>query len=145
MSATETKSEIQRRLSLLRDAPLASAAAGLLNTLGYRSDKTLRLEPNTAETFIETFVGDRTFNREKGRTDEWRSVDLLFQLTDDEIREIAGGQSGFVFDSTATYNGARVESYLFFAIELSGAGYTRTALADAPNPGPVRKEIHELV
>ena len=60
--------------------PLAEAATGLFNALGYKSKKTLRLEPNTRESFIAEFVKGRPFNRDAALLDDWQTVDFLFQL-----------------------------------------------------------------
>ncbi len=65
-------------------------------------------------------------NPDRALTKKWKSIDLLFQLTEEEISnnpnlEIDFGGGGI--DKT------RMESYLFFAIKLSGGHYTRTQLS----------------
>ena len=66
----------------------------------------------------------------------WKSVDFLFQLTDEEIRTSANQQ--FDFESKGAYNGSIINSYLFFAIELKGSHYSRTALAG------ITREVNKL-
>lgn len=67
---------------------------------------------------------------------EWKTVDFLFQLTDDEVR--AGGNRQFDFESKNAFNGAVINSYLFFAIELKGNHYSRSALAG------ITREVNKL-
>jgi adenine-specific DNA-methyltransferase len=137
MNPTEQKTQIEQHLAAFRQGTLAVNATALLGTLGYRSDKTLTLAPNNAQTFLETFAGGKGINREKARMAEWETVDLLFQLTDAEIG-VSGGQSAFDFDSAKRLDNARIESYLFFAIGLKASGYTRTQLAD------ITREVNKL-
>ena len=122
------KKEIEQALYQFTGGDLAGNAKKLLNVLGYRSQRTMPLEPNTPDEFLAVFNQDpeRKMNPERAITDEWESVDLLFQLTDDQISgngliEIDFGSAGI--------DSERYESYLFFAIKLSGNHYTRTQLS----------------
>jgi adenine-specific DNA-methyltransferase len=67
---------------------------------------------------------------------DWKSVDFLFQLTDDEVRTAANQQ--FDFASGGAFNGAIINSYLFIAIELKGNHYSRSALAG------ITREVNKL-
>ncbi len=67
---------------------------------------------------------------------EWKTVDLLFQLTDDEVRTAANGE--FDFASKGVFDGAVINSYLFFALDLKGNHYSRTALAG------ITREVNKL-
>jgi hypothetical protein len=129
MSAADTKRGIETALKSFGAVPLQTAAFDLLEALGYKSQKRLPLVPNTAQTFLAQFGQARPFNAENALVAEWQSVDFLFQLTDDEIKAAAQGNQQFLFDSQGRWNGAAMESYLFFAISLSGAHYTRTQLS----------------
>ncbi|MGI8965267.1 MAG: Eco57I restriction-modification methylase domain-containing protein, partial [Limisphaerales bacterium] len=60
---------------------------------------------------------------------DWQSVDFLFQLTDDEVRAASGGNQQFLYESKGKWNGAAMESYLFFAVALQPKEYTRTELS----------------
>ena len=122
------KKEIEGALHQFASGNLADNAKELLKVLGYESQRTMRLEPNTVEGFISAFNldDDAKFNSERALTEEWESIDLLFQLTEEEIGnnlnlEIDFGDGGI--------DEARMESYLFFAIKLSGDHYTRTQLS----------------
>lgn len=127
--ALDTKQAIQTALAGFSSKPLADAGISLLESLGYRSQKRIPLKPNTAATFVATFGKDKPLNPEHAMLADWQSVDLLFQLTDDEVRDAATGTASFVFESKGKYNGAAMESYLFFAITLQKPHYTRTELA----------------
>ena len=103
-------------------------AKKLFKELGYESERTRHLRPNTPERFLSVFNldNDPDFNPERALLEEWESVDLLFQLMEEHIRdneqveiEFGGGD----IDNT------RMESYLFFAIKLSGDQYSRTQLS----------------
>ena len=101
----------------------------LLNVLGYRSEKRLSLKPNTPENFLGTFAKNRPFNPAHALLADWRSVDFLFQLTDEEVRAVALGDQSSLFGSKDEYQGAVIESYLFFALELKPRRYTRAELS----------------
>ena len=124
----EPKKKIERALLQFANGNLADNAKRLLNVLGYRSERTMQLEPNTPEGFLSAFEikDDDRFNPNRAMIAELESIDLLFQLTEEEIGnnpnlEIPFGDSGI--DET------RMESYLFFAIKLNGDHYTRTQLS----------------
>jgi ribosomal protein L29 len=121
------KTQIEESLKAFIHQPLEQAAVKFLDTLGYRSDRRFQLRPNTAASFINTFCDGRTLNQAQAMVDHWQSVNFLFQLTGDEIRSLAQGQ--FVFQDKGRYDGAAIESYLFFAIHLSQDLYSRTQLS----------------
>ena len=79
------KNDIKDVLKHFTDGNLADNARHLLDTLGYRSGRTTSLEPNTADEFIDNFDPSNTMNAERALLEEWESIDLLFQLTGDEI------------------------------------------------------------
>ena len=124
----QPKEEIKRALQRFSDGNLAENARHLLNVLGYRSERKIDLEPNTADGFLSALNPDdeEEFNSERALTEEWESVDLLFQLMDENIGnneyveiQFGGGE----IDNT------RMESYLFFALKLRNNHYTRTQLS----------------
>jgi hypothetical protein len=126
MSQAHHKQQIQTALTAFAQEPLAVAGRGLLATLGYRSEKRFDLVPNTTQTFLINFVQHRHLDQAQALFDQWRSVDFLFQLTDDEIRQ---HDQLTLFESKGQWSNAIIESYLFFAIELTGDQYTRSQLA----------------
>jgi len=114
--------------SALRDfqsRSLAKAARGLLNALGYKSDRTVSLPNSSPQAFLDLIQDNASgvsFNEEKALCADWRSADLLFQLTDEEL---SGHKS--LFKETEV-NPGLLRSYLFFAIELTGENYARGKL-----------------
>ena len=135
-TAQQTKESIETSLQAFADAPLFDPALALFNTLGYDSPRRLHLTPNNAENFLANFPHDKPLNEKYALTAEWRSIDFLFQLSDEDVRAAAPQQ--FLFESKEPYNGAVIESYLFLAIDLKGERYTRTALAG------ITREINKL-
>ena len=129
MSDQQTKQAILSSLKAFAAKPLAPAAIALFESLGYRSTKRLALNPNTPANFLATFEQGRKLHHDQALFPEWKSVDFLFQLTDDEVRSAAGGNQQFLFDSRGTWDGAAMESCLFFAITLAKPYYTRTGLS----------------
>lgn len=129
MTEQEIKQAVQDAIRAFGSRPCGEAAIALCAELGYRSDKRLSLEPNTAATFVATFGKDKPLNAEHAILSEWQSVDFLFQLTDDEIRAAVGSGQQQLFKSVGKWNGAIINSYLLFAIHLQRAYYTRTELA----------------
>ncbi len=126
-SKPKTEQAIQDALAAFASKPDAQAATDLLGVLGYRSARRISLVPNTADNFIATFDRDKSFRPDQALAADWQSVDFLFQLTDSEI---SSSEQGFLaFDSRGAYDGAIMESYLFFAISLAKERYTRTQLA----------------
>jgi len=128
-TAIETKRGIENSLKSFADKPLVDAATALFESLGYKSQKRIVLKPNTAKTFTENFAKDKPLNPDHALLADWRSVDFLFQITDDEVRAAAQGNEQFLFESKGKWNGAAIESYLFFAITLTKPHYTRTELS----------------
>lgn len=136
MTEVELRQAIADTLKKFQTEPLANAATHLLDVLGYASEKRLALKPNTLANFLSTFSHGRTLNERYAMPDEWKSVDFLFQLTDEEVRTSANKQ--FDFDSKGAFSGAIINSYLFLAIELKGSHYSRTALAG------ITREVNKL-
>jgi len=121
MRAPDSRNDIQRSLAHFAIKPLGTVARELFATLGYSSDRRIEITPNTATEFAHQFGA---LNTQKAGADDWLSVDFLFQLTDEEI----GNHLAF---STGRVDNSIVESYVFIAIHLRGAQYSRTRLATA--------------
>ena len=135
MNNTPYKTTITRALRRFVGDDLANNARSLLETLGYRSDRTIAFEPNTADGFIETFDPFGEMSADKALLQEWESIDFLFQLTEGEIVE--NTQLQIVFENYPV-NNRIIESYLFFAIRLRGSKYNRADLSQ------ITREINKL-
>ena len=121
----DLRSSIQTALQDFPTSPLREASLELLKILGYQSDKTIHSENSSPQAFlefIETNNPESGFSAKKALIAEWKSADLLFQLTDDEL-----SGEGSLFGDTEV-KPALLKSYLFFAIELTGKNYARGKL-----------------
>jgi len=126
MINTDIRKQIETALQAFSSSDLRTASIGLLNTLGYQSEKTLDLD-NTPDTFLAEFNNrDRKFRKDKALFKHWKSIEFLFQITDDEVRN--SGAQGMLFDSG--YDHGNYQSYLFFALDLEKNHHTRTQIAD---------------
>jgi hypothetical protein len=134
------KAALQSNLQAFAAQPLAEAARNLLGTLGYYSERRLDLIPNTAEQFLATFDPGDTLNPNKALLPHWRAVEMLFQITGDEIRAVVDAQGGLFHGDG--WESSNIQSYLFFAVDLApaanGSIYTRTQIATAT------REINKL-
>ncbi len=123
------KTEIERALQASGAGPLAGRAAALLAALGYHSDRTEALSPNDFSGFQETFLDGKAFDAEKALAPQWQTVDLLFQYTDTEVK--ASSQLALDVFADPRFDAGVYQSFVFFAVDLTGDSYTRTQLADA--------------
>ena len=124
----EPKKKIEQALHQFASGNLADNAKHLFDVLGYESQRTMRLEPNTSDSFLSAFnlQDNQGFNPERALIAKWESIDVLFQLTEDEI----GNNPNLEIDfGDGDIDEARMESYLFFSIKLSGDQYSRTQLS----------------
>jgi adenine-specific DNA-methyltransferase len=124
MSREASRTNVQEAIQAFDGGNLRHGATQLLKALGYSSDKTLELSPNSFAGFFAEFgqYADH-FNRSNAKADDWQSADILFQITDEDL-----SGSHTLFDSKALERD-RFNSLLFMAIGLVGEGYTRTDLA----------------
>ena len=104
-------------------APLRACAETLFGVLGYRSTRTADVGSVTA--FLDTFrAGERLPEKQRAVFDSWRTVDIVFQVTGEEIADQARLFKGKEFAPGV------IESFLFLAVDLEGGDYDRTYLAD---------------
>jgi len=120
MNTSDLRQDIRTALQSFQLKPLRKAAIALLNTLGYHSDKTIDIPDSKPQAFLQLLTEndkDKEFNRDKALFNDWRTADILFQLTDEELSD----QSSLFRDNTV--NTGLLQSYLFFAIELKQCGH----------------------
>jgi len=126
-AATDQREPIIAALRDFDKLPLADAARNLFSTLGYKSDRSLNLgdsKPKTFLDFVRSSNAGSSFDEKKSLFSEWKSADLLFQLTGDDI----GNERG-LFDS-GKVDASNMKSYIFFAISLTGKDYSRGSFAN---------------
>jgi len=106
-------------LSNFQTLPLKDAARQLLATLGYKSEKFIAGAASSPQSFLELFSAGRGFDHTKALVSEWKTADLLFQLTDQELSR----ESSLFTD--ISIQASLLKSYIFIAIELKGSDYAR--------------------
>ena len=137
MNNAQHRAAVTNALNRFADGDLAENARNLLNTLGYRSERALALEPNTADAFIDAYDLQGKLNRDRALTAEWVSVDPLFQLRGENLT--LPDTAGWLFDPSQTQvDNTIIESYVFLAIRLDGNNYNRTQLSQ------ITREINKL-
>ncbi len=119
-SSPELLKQIETALSAFGTAPLPAAASELLRTLGYASDRTLPI--GSVDAFCRQFDSAGRLDHPSALKAEWKSIHLLFQLTDQELSR----QNPLFKDSTVQQG--LFQSYVFFALELKGGDYARGKL-----------------
>lgn len=124
MAATDTKQKIKQSIQAFSDGNLTKNALQLFQTLGYNTQRQAPLGKPNYPVFKDSFIDLQSkFNKDKALVQDWKYVDLLFQLSKEEI-----SQQISLFD-TRQIDQTIIETYLFFAIELTKPEYSRSALA----------------
>ena len=106
-------------LASFQTLPLKDAARQLLARLGYQSDKFIAGAGSSPQAFLDLFGAGPAFDPVKALVSEWKTADLLFQLTDQEL-----SRESSLFTDTSVQAGL-LKSYVFIAIELKGSDYAR--------------------
>ena len=127
---------VSKALSALAgESPLHISAHQLLKTLGYESSRTA--DVGSVDEFIESFDVDNKFTvRQRKLFNDWRTVKILFQITDDDIKsaleQISRSNPDQVDNRSKSISFLAVEirSFLFLAVEMRLDTYTRTHLAE---------------
>ena len=133
--STQSKQQIQQALQPFAQGDLRAHSLRLLETLGYQSERQLELDPAPA-AFLAALDQGGAFRRDKALFDHWTAVHLLCQISDDDIRQ--SNQLILLDSAGKTIDNAIIESYLFIAIDLREAIYTRTQLAQ------ITREVNRL-
>lgn len=131
----KNKMNIQEAIKAFAKDDISKAGINLFSVLGYDTSLQAPLDKKTFAEFKEDYIeaspaADR-FSEEKALTDEWKIIDILFQLTDDSF---TGQQQ--LFDSKL--NPLNPQSYLCFTIELKGNEYSKTQIAG------ITREVNKL-
>ena len=105
---TDTRQSIQSALKAIEQmapskgqagpATFRESALSLLATLGYQSDKTITLPGSKPSAFLDLIREnnpDVVFDEKKALFADWKSADLLFQLTDEDIAREANNDFTF--------------------------------------------------
>ena len=115
------KEEIESALAAMTDGDFLETSKDLLAALGYHSDRTANL-PGTADDFIRRFPArNRSTDTEQEFLNNVESVELVFQVTSEEI---APDDQPMLFEAP-TFDEGYVRSFVFFAVELKDPDYSR--------------------
>ncbi len=120
----DLKERINKAIRLFADDHLFGSSVNLFKTLGYNTERTLKLNKDDYATLKKEFgiSAESGFSEKNALVKEWKSINLLFQLTAEEMKQQAP-----LFQPTIERN--EPASFLFFAIELEGKMYSRTQLS----------------
>ncbi len=131
----DTRCAVQKAIVAFGTEPLSEAGTNLFGVLGYDTSLQAPLDDKTYGEFKEMYIEDspaaKRFGEEKALVAEWKSIDILFQLTDESF----SGQREH-FDSKL--DPLNPQSYLCFAIELAGEAYTKSQIAT------ITREVNKL-
>jgi hypothetical protein len=135
------KKDIAAAIKQFSSSSLRDNCINLFSLLGYNTTRQGMLESNTFQGFEDAFLeDDQGFDKVKALSMEWEKVELLFQLTEEEMdfsnnplaKEIKFKKLETEDDKVV------INSYLFFAIELSKETYTSRQLSQ------VTREINRI-
>ncbi len=126
--------KIEATLAVFPQDDLVEGGRRLLETLGYRSDRTLELSGDV-DDFIKgvSARNDDTQSRMQFRQLA-NSVHILFQVTDSEISE---SQPSLL--DTGEFDKGDARSFMFIAVELQGKNYARGVYAK------LTREVNKLL
>lgn len=131
--AKDLRQKIKEAIQQFGAGNLSENALNLFQTLGYITERRAPLEKPAYIAFRDSFIDSQSrFNEDKALVKEWKYVDLLFQLSKEEVtRQLS------LFD-TKQVDRTVIETYLFFAIELAKEHYSRTELSH------ITREVNRL-
>jgi len=132
---TDEKLNILEAVKAFAKDDISKAGINLFSILGYDTSLQAPLDKKSFAEFKENYIeaspaADR-FSEEKAITDEWKTIDILFQLTDESFT----GQQQLFDSKLAPLN---PQSYLCFAIELKGNEYSKIQIAG------ITREVNKL-
>ncbi|MDY0151895.1 MAG: hypothetical protein RBS43_06435, partial [Candidatus Cloacimonas sp.] len=109
------KDNIVSALSAFKPQDTYSAALSFWQTLGYKSDRQPEPYRYTYEQF-NTACGN-SLNELKAKPDEWEELNILFQITDEEMKNHfeKASQMNFLELDKPAFQATNMKSYLFAA------------------------------
>lgn len=117
------------QLAALREGALRPAATAFFSSLGYESTRTLAVD--SPAQLQELLDPNGLLTNESALLSRWRSVHLLFQLSEAEVKAETDGQ--LTLGMASLWESKDVRSYVFFALDLApradGTAPNRTELS----------------
>jgi hypothetical protein len=123
MTAEQIKTSIRDSIQSFRNGNLSERCIELFEILGYITERRAPLDRPCFTDFNDSYIDGKKFDEKKAKIQEWKYVDLLFQLSKEEVLKQTS-----LFD-TKQVDRTIIETYLFFVIELSYEHYSRTELS----------------
>ena len=132
---TDEKLSILEAVKAFAKDDISKAGINLFSTLGYDTSLQAPLDDKTYQEFKETYIDGapnaERFNEEKALVVNWKSIDILFQLTNESFN----GMKSLFEPSVNPYD---PQSYLCFAIELNNSEYSKSHIAN------ITREVNKL-
>ena len=132
---TDEKLSILEAVKAFAKDDISKAGINLFSTLGYDTSLQAPLDDKTYQEFKETYIegspNAERFNEEKALVEDWKSIDILFQLTNESFN----GTKSLFEPSVNPYD---PQSYLCFAIELNNSEYSKSHIAN------ITREVNKL-
>lgn len=132
---TDEKLSILEAVKAFAKDDISKAGINLFSTLGYDTSLQAPLDDKTYQEFKETYIDGapnaERFNEEKALVVNWKSIDILFQLTNESFN----GMKSLFEPSVNPYE---PQSYLCFAIELNNSEYSKSHIAN------ITREVNKL-
>ena len=120
----ERLAQIRAALAALAAHDLTDGARDLLGLLGYRSPKTLETGGAPAALLEAVGIDPERFES-FGGVGLWRTLDVAFQLTGDELPALARGSTP---STSGEYRGRDIDSFVFLTLDLHERAWTRRDL-----------------
>jgi hypothetical protein len=129
------KQNIVCALHAFEQKSLPEAGVDLFTVLGYDTNLRASLEQQSYKDFENLYIdnspnGSR-FNKEKALVNDWSSVNILFQLTDESFSGMPT-----LFDSSVDPN--VFKSYICLSLELKNSSYSKTQIAN------ITREVNKI-
>jgi adenine-specific DNA-methyltransferase len=131
MNEQQIKDKIVKSIQNLSKGNPGEKIEQLFQTLGYSTQRKFDLDSNNPDDFLDMFAWEG-INQQRAMFSEWKSVDFLFQLTEDEIKSNAKLSLFSKIDKNY------LQSYIFLAVGLRGNHYNRTDLSN------ITREVNRL-
>ena len=120
MNRADLRRDIQAALAAIPVSDFLAATKDLLEVIGYRSERTLELSGGV-DDFIHGFPARKPNTKtEQAFREHVQSVQIVFQITNDEI--VSANQQMFGLE-VASFEEGRQQGVLFFAVELKTDNY----------------------
>jgi len=121
---------VSEALARFQDQDIYSSALKFWKALGYESPRQPEDYEFSFDDFVSSSLHAESIRENKAHGAEWRKFYVLFQITDAEIKNhFSENWQADIFGDKPAFQ-PKLQSYIFAALELKGASYSRTALAD---------------